>query len=77
MAEKQTTDVDSLSPPSTTTSDVSGTLAQVLEKVKPSPWSRQLLQLHFFIAIAFLNSCIHGYVGSVMTGINVMEYYQG
>jgi len=51
-------------------------LAEALEKAKPSPWTRRMLKLYFFLFIAFLNSCINGYDGSLMGGINAMEYYQ-
>lgn len=51
-------------------------LAEALEKVKPSPWTRRMFKLYFFLFIAFLNSCINGYDGSLMSGINAMEYYQ-
>lgn len=51
-------------------------LAEALEQVKPSPWTRRMFKLYFFLLIAFLNSCINGYDGSLMSGINAMEYYQ-
>lgn len=51
-------------------------LAQVLEQVKPNPWTKRLFKLYFFLLIAFLNSCINGYDGSLMSGINVMDNYK-
>ena len=51
-------------------------LAEALEQVKPSPWTKRLFKLYFFLLIAFLNSCINGYDGSLMSGINAMDYYQ-
>ena len=51
-------------------------LAEALEQAKPSPWTRRMFKLYFFLFIAFLNSCINGYDGSLMSGINAMEYYQ-
>lgn len=51
-------------------------LPQVLEQVKPSPWTKRLFKLYFFLLIAFFNSCINGYDGSLMSGINVMEHYK-
>lgn len=43
---------------------------------KPSPWTKTMFKLYFFLLVAFLNSCINGYDGSVMSGINAMTYYQ-
>lgn len=43
---------------------------------KPSPWTKTMFKLYFFLFIAFLNSCINGYDGSLMGGINAMKYYQ-
>ncbi|KAL7270835.1 hypothetical protein RUND412_006444 [Rhizina undulata] len=51
-------------------------LADALEQAKPSPWTRRLFKLYFFLFIAFLNSCINGYDGSLMGGINAMGTYQ-
>lgn len=51
-------------------------LAEALKQVKPSPWTRRMFKLYCFLLIAFLNSCINGYDGSLMSGINAMEYYQ-
>lgn len=51
-------------------------LAEALKQANPSPWTRRLFKLYFFLFIAFLNSCINGYDGSLMSGINAMEYYQ-
>ena len=42
----------------------------------PSPWTKTMFKLYFFLLVAFLNSCINGYDGSVMSGINAMTYYQ-
>ncbi|PWW76466.1 general substrate transporter [Tuber magnatum] len=35
-----------------------------------------MCKLYFFLLVAFLNSCINGYDGSLMGGINAMVYYQ-
>lgn len=43
---------------------------------KPSPWTKTMFKLYFFLFVAFLNSCINGYDGSLMGGINAMSYYQ-
>lgn len=43
---------------------------------KPSPWTKTMFKLYFFLFVAFLNSCINGYDGSLMGGINAMTYYQ-
>jgi len=51
-------------------------LAEALSQARPSPWTRRMFKLYFFLLIAFLNSCINGYDGSLMSGINAMEYYQ-
>lgn len=42
---------------------------------KPSPWTKTMFKLYFFLLVAFLNSCINGYDGSVMSGINAMDQY--
>lgn len=51
-------------------------LAAALEQSKPSPWTRAMFKLYGFLFVAFLNSCINGYDGSLMGGINAMETYQ-
>lgn len=43
---------------------------------KPQPFTRTMFKLYFFLFIAFLNSCINGYDGSLMGGINAMKTYQ-
>jgi hypothetical protein len=43
---------------------------------KPSPWTKTMFKLYFFLFVAFLNSCINGYDGSLMGGINAMTQYQ-
>jgi len=43
---------------------------------KPSPWTKTMFKLYCFLFIAFLNSCINGYDGSLMGGINAMGHYQ-
>lgn len=50
--------------------------ADALEQTKPSPWTKRMWKLYFFLFIAFLNSCINGYDGTLMSGINVMKTYQ-
>jgi hypothetical protein len=51
--------------------------ADALEQTKPSPWTKRMWKLYFFLFVAFLNSCINGYDGTLMAGINVMKSYQG
>jgi len=51
-------------------------LADALAQAKPNPWTRRMFKLYFFLLIAFLNSCINGYDGSLMGGINAMKTYQ-
>ncbi|KAF3913932.1 hypothetical protein ABW21_db0206221 [Orbilia brochopaga] len=51
-------------------------LADALLATKPSPWTKTMMKLYFFLLVAFLNSCINGYDGSLMSGINVMPFYQ-
>lgn len=43
---------------------------------KPKPFTKIMFKLYFFLFVAFLNSCINGYDGSLMGGINAMETYQ-
>lgn len=43
---------------------------------KPSPWTMPMFKLYCYLFIAFLNSCINGYDGSLMGGINAMSTYQ-
>src|SRR5690606_41253228 len=43
---------------------------------KPSPWTKTMFKLYFFLLVAFVNSCINGYDGSLMGGINAMKQYQ-
>jgi len=50
--------------------------ADALEQTKPSPWTKRMWKLYFFLFIAFLNSCINGYDGTLMSGINVMHTYK-
>ena len=71
MAEK-----DAVTTATSVSLDSGMGLAQVLEQVKPNPWTKRLFKLYFFLLIAFFNSCINGYDGSLMSGINVMENYQ-
>ncbi|CAZ80212.1 unnamed protein product [Tuber melanosporum] len=51
-------------------------LADALAQAKPNPWTTRMFKLYFFLLIAFLNSCINGYDGSLMGGINAMKTYQ-
>lgn len=51
-------------------------LADALAQAKPSPWTKRMFKLYGFLFIAFLNSCINGYDGSLMGGINAMLTYQ-
>lgn len=43
---------------------------------KPSPWTKPMFKLYYFLFVAFLSSTINGYDGSVMGGINAMKEYQ-
>lgn len=43
---------------------------------KPRPFTKTMFKLYFFLLVAFLNSCINGYDGSLMSGINAMDQYQ-
>lgn len=43
---------------------------------KPRPFTKAMFKLYFFILIACFNSCINGYDGSLMGGINAMKTYQ-
>lgn len=43
---------------------------------KPSPWTKSMFKLYGYLFVAFLNSCINGFDGSVMGGINAMSTYQ-
>ncbi|RPB03387.1 hypothetical protein L873DRAFT_1761251 [Choiromyces venosus 120613-1] len=43
---------------------------------KPSPWTKSMFKLYCYLFVAFLNSCINGYDGSIMAGINAMSTYQ-
>jgi len=51
-------------------------LSDALLAQKPRPFTRTMFKLYFFLFIAFLNSCINGYDGSLMGGINAMKSYQ-
>lgn len=50
-------------------------LAEALHEEKPNPWSKHMLKLYFFLAVACLNSLSNGYDSSLMGGLNNMEYY--
>ena len=54
----------------------STTLAEALLQAKPKPLSSRMLQLYFCLLIATFCSCINGYDGSVMGGINRYEAYR-
>ncbi|PWW80128.1 hypothetical protein C7212DRAFT_361116 [Tuber magnatum] len=43
---------------------------------KPTPWTKPMLKLYCYLFVAFLNSIINGYDGSIMGGINAMSTYQ-
>lgn len=43
---------------------------------KPRPFTKTMFKLYFFLLVAFMNSCINGYDGSLMSGINAMKQYQ-
>jgi hypothetical protein len=51
-------------------------LSDALIVQKPYPWTKTMFKLYFFLFIAYLNSCINGYDGSLMGGINAMDAYQ-
>jgi len=50
--------------------------SDALQAQKPQPFTKTMFKLYFFLFIAFLNSCINGYDGSLMGGINAMQSYQ-
>lgn len=50
--------------------------AKALLAQKPSPWTKPMFKLYYFLFVAFLASCINGFDGSLMGGINAMKMYQ-
>ncbi|KAF2399675.1 MFS lactose permease-like protein [Trichodelitschia bisporula] len=51
-------------------------LADVLSKQKPNPWTRRMFLLYACLLVATFNSCINGYDGSLMGGINALDQYR-
>ncbi|KAI9849668.1 MAG: hypothetical protein M1837_002793 [Sclerophora amabilis] len=51
-------------------------LADATSKQRPSPWTRNMLQLYGCLLVATLNSCINGYDGSLMGSINSYPQYR-
>jgi hypothetical protein len=51
-------------------------LADATAKAKPSPWTRNMFLLYGCLLIATFNSCINGYDGSLMGGINSYPQYR-
>ncbi|KAF2756395.1 general substrate transporter [Pseudovirgaria hyperparasitica] len=51
-------------------------LTDATERQKPSPWTRNMFSLYACLLLATLNSCINGYDGSLMAGINTYEQYR-
>jgi hypothetical protein len=54
----------------------SATLADAILKCKPKPLSRRMIHLYFILLVATFCSCINGYDGSVMGGINGQLQYR-
>jgi len=54
----------------------SPTLADAILKCKPKPLSLRMIHLYFILLIATFCSCINGYDGSVMGGINSQLQYR-
>lgn len=54
----------------------SATLADAILKCKPKPLSSRMIHLYFILLIATFCSCINGYDGSVMGGINGQLQYR-
>lgn len=54
----------------------SDTLADAILKCKPKPLSSRMIHLYFILLIATFCSCINGYDGSVMGGINGQLQYR-
>ena len=52
------------------------TLADAVLKCKPKPLSQRMIHLYFILLIATFCSCINGYDGSVMGGINGQAQYR-
>lgn len=50
--------------------------AKALLAQKPSPWTKPMFKLYYFLFVAFLASCINGFDGSIMGGINAMAMYR-
>lgn len=50
--------------------------AKALLAQRPSPWTKPMFKLYYFLFVAFMSSCINGYDGSVIGGINAMTEYQ-
>jgi hypothetical protein len=51
-------------------------LEDAISKAKPNPWTKAMFSLYFCCLIATFCSCINGYDGSLMGGINRMERYR-
>ncbi|KAF2663865.1 putative MFS lactose permease [Microthyrium microscopicum] len=51
-------------------------LAEATAQAKPSPWTRNMFMLYYCLLIATFNSCINGYDGSLMSGINTYDQYR-
>ncbi|KAF2427264.1 general substrate transporter [Tothia fuscella] len=51
-------------------------LEDAIAKSKPSPWTSSMFRLYFCCLIATFCSCINGYDGSLMGGINAMDTYR-
>lgn len=51
-------------------------LTEALAAQKPSPWSRNMLQLYAIMGVGYLVSTLNGFDSSLMGAINAMEAYQ-
>lgn len=50
--------------------------AKALLAERPTPWTKPMFKLYYFLFVAFMSSAINGYDSSVMGGINAMKQYQ-
>ncbi|OAQ65486.1 MFS monosaccharide transporter [Pochonia chlamydosporia 170] len=51
-------------------------LAEAMAMAKPSPWSKPLLKLYGFCAVAFLCSTMNGYDGSIFGSLPALESFR-
>ncbi|KAI8721863.1 hypothetical protein NCS52_00328900 [Fusarium sp. LHS14.1] len=51
-------------------------LADQVQQLKPSPWTRSMFRLYGVMLCAYFCACLNGFDGSVMGGLNAMSSYQ-